>query len=106
MEITVSDHDTLVARVQRLEVQTRVWQFGGILLLLIFGYSGTANVMARQKNQAEPVRDTTVEAQNFLLKDAAGAVRGRLTVRDGKAQLELYDPTGKVTWSTNTRPQF
>jgi hypothetical protein len=106
MEIADSGHDTLVARVKKLEVQTRIWQFVGVLLLLIVGYSRTANVMAQQKSQAEPARGTTVDAQSFLLKDAAGVVRGQLTVRDGKAQLELYDPTGKVTWSTNTRPQF
>jgi hypothetical protein len=103
MEITDSNHDTLFARVKRLEVQNRTWQTVGLLVLLIFGFSRTANLMAQQKSQAEPVRGTTVEAQNFLLKDAAGTVMGQLTVRDGKAQLELYDPTGKVTWSTNSR---
>jgi hypothetical protein len=106
MEITDANHDSLLARVKRLEIQNRIWQFVGVLFLLILGFSRTANVKAQQKSQAEPAGGTTVEAQNFLLKDAAGAVRGQLTVRDGKAQLELYDPTGKVTWSTNTRPQF
>jgi hypothetical protein len=103
MEITDSNRDTLLARVKRIEVQTRIWQFVGVPVLLIFGFSRTANVMAQQKSQPAPVRGTMVEAQNFLLKDAAGTVMGQLTVRDGKAQLELYDPTGKVTWSTNTR---
>jgi len=106
MKITDANHDSLLARVKRLEIQTRIWQFVGVLLLLILGFSRTANVKAQQKSQVEPMRGTTVEAQNFLLKDAGGTVMGQLTVRDGKAQLELYDPTGKVTWSTNTRPQF
>jgi hypothetical protein len=106
MEITELNHNTLLARVKRLEVQTRIWQIVGLLLLLTIGLSRTANVTAQQKTQAAPVRGTTVEAQNFLLKGPAGTVMGQLTVRDGKAQLELYDPTGKVTWSTNTRPQF
>jgi hypothetical protein len=106
MEIADSNQDTLLARVKRLEIQTRIWQIVGLLVLLIFGFSRTANVMAQQKGQGPPVRGTTVEAQNFLLKDAAGTVMGQLTVTDGKAQLELYDSTGKVRWSTNTRPQF
>jgi hypothetical protein len=106
METTDSNHDTLLARVKRLEIQTRIWQIAALVLLAIVGFYRTANVKAQQKSQSEPVRGTTVEAQSFLLKDAAGAVRGQLTVRDGKAQFELYDPTGKVTWSTNTRPQF
>ena len=106
MEITESNHDMLLARVRRLELQTRLWQIVGFLLLLTVGLARTANVTAQQKSQAAPVRGTTVEAQSFLLKDPAGTVMGQLTVRDGKAQLELYDPSGKVTWSTNTRPQF
>ena len=103
MEITDSNYNTLLARVKRLEVQTRIWQIVGLLVLLTLGFSRTANVMAQQKGQEALVRGTTVEAQNFLLRDTAGTVMGQLTVRDGKAQLELYDPSGKVTWSTNTR---
>jgi hypothetical protein len=106
MDITKPNHDTLLARVNRLEIQTRIWQIAALVLLAIVGFSRTANVKAQQRSQSEPARGTTVEAQNFLLKDATGAVRGQLTVRDSKAQLELYDSTGKVTWSTNTRPQF
>jgi len=99
------NQNPLLARVQRLEVQNRVWQIVGLLALLIFAFSRTANVKAQQKSQPEPIRGTTVEAQNFLLKDAAGTVMGQLTVRNGKAQLELFDPTGKVTWSTNSGPK-
>jgi hypothetical protein len=96
------NQNPLLARVKRLEVQNRVWQIVGLLALLIFGFSRTANVKAQQRTQVEPMRGMTVEAQNFLLKDAAGTVMGQFTVRNGKALLELYDPTGKVTWSTNT----
>ena len=103
MKITEPLHDTLLARVKRLEVQTRIWQIAGLLVLLTFGFSREPNVKAQEKSPAAPVRGTTVEAENFLLKDAAGAVMGQLTVRDGKAQLDLYDVSGKVTWSTNTR---
>jgi hypothetical protein len=103
MELTEANYSTLLSRVKKLEVQTRTWQIVGLLVLLTLGFSQTANVMAQQKTQAEPVRATTVEAQDFLLKDAAGTVMGQLTVRDGKAQLELYDASGKVTWSTSTR---
>jgi hypothetical protein len=28
---------------------------------------------------------------------------GELTISDGRPVLELYDASGKVTWSTNTR---
>jgi hypothetical protein len=36
------------------------------------------------------MRATTVEAQHFLLRDAAGKLMGELAVRDGKPVLELY----------------
>jgi hypothetical protein len=103
MEIADPLHDTLLARVQRLEARTRIWQIVGLLVLLTFGFSRAANVKAQENSPTAPMRGTTVEAQNFLLKNAAGAVMGQLTVRDGKAQLDLYDASGKVAWSTNTR---
>ena len=103
MNSTDLNPNTLLARVKRLEVQTRIWQVVALLALLIVVFSRTANVKAQQNGKAEPARDATVEAQNFLLKDAAGTVMGQLTVRDGMAQLELYDASEKVTWSTNTR---
>jgi hypothetical protein len=99
----IADSHLLLSRFKRLETQVRIWQILGLLVLLMFGYSRTASVMAQQKSQPAPVRGTTVEAQNFLLKDASGAIMGQLTVKDGKAQLELYDPSGNVTWSTNPR---
>jgi hypothetical protein len=46
----------------------------------------------------------TIEARTFILKDASGTVRGRMTVQYGEAKLELYDEAGKVTWSTGLRP--
>jgi hypothetical protein len=103
MKITESRHEALLARVKRLGVETRIWQIAGLLLLLTAGFSRVVNVKAQENSPTAPMRATTVEAQNFLLKDAAGKVMGQLTVRDGKAQLDLYDGSGKVTWSTNTR---
>jgi hypothetical protein len=103
MELTDANCNTLRARVRKLEVQTRIWQVAGLLVLLALGFSRTANVMAQQAGQATPLRATTVEAQDFLLKDAGGTVMGQLTVRDGKPALELYDASGKITWSTTTR---
>ena len=103
MNIKDLNSNPLLARVRRLEVQTRIWQVLALFAVLVVGFSRTANLKAQQNSKAEPARDATVEAQNFLLKDAAGTVMGQLTVRDGKGQLELYDASGKVTWSTNTR---
>lgn len=99
----IADSHPLLSRVKRLETQVRIWQILGLLVLLMFGYSRTASVMAQQKSQPALVRGTTVEAQNFLLTDDSGKVMGQLAVRGGYALLELYDRSGNVTWSTNTR---
>jgi hypothetical protein len=103
MEITNANDNALLARVKRLEVQNRLWKIAAFLVLLTAGVFVTANVTAQQKAQDAPMRATTVEAQRFLLKDAAGTLMGQLTIRDGKPVLELYDASGKVTWSTDTR---
>jgi len=44
----IADSSPLLNRVKRLETQVRVWQILGILVVLLFGYSHTASVMAQQ----------------------------------------------------------
>ena len=89
--------NALVFRMKRLEKQNRFWKIVVLTVFLILGVSLTASVKAQQKVQ------DIVEAQHFLLEDAAGHLMGQLSVRDGKPMIELYDAAGKVTWSTNTR---
>jgi hypothetical protein len=60
--------------------------------------------MAQEKGLS-PLRASTVEAHTFVLKDASGTVRGRMTV-DDESVLELFDATGKVTWSTGVATHF
>jgi hypothetical protein len=103
MPIPVNCEKALLIRVNTLETQNRIWRIVGFLVLLTVGFSRTANVTAEQKVQDAPMRATTVEAQKFLLKDAVGTLMGELTISDGKPVLGLYDRSGKVTWSTNTR---
>ena len=104
MQMAEPEYQHLVARIKELERRSRVWKSVGLLVLLTLGLSLTANVTAQQKTQEEFVHATTVEAQTFLLSDAAGRVMGRLTVRDGQPSLEIYDATGKLTWPTKSRP--
>jgi len=101
MQMIEADYRTLLTRMKKIERQTRIWKTGVLLGLLILGISVAANVRAQQN--AEPIRATTVESQHFVLRDAAGSVMGQLTVKDGTAQLELFDSTGRLTWSTNQR---
>jgi hypothetical protein len=103
MQKTEVDVNSLIVRVKRLEKQNRIWKTVGLMVLLVVGISLTASVTAQQRIQAVPMRVKTIEAQNFLLTDTAGALMGRMAVKDGKPILELYDAAGRVTWSTNTR---
>lgn len=104
MPMAETEYQHLVARIKDLESRSRVWKNVGLLVLLTLGLSLAANLTAQQKTQEELVRATTVEAQTFLLSDAAGKVMGRLSVRDGQPSLEIYDATGKLTWPTKSRP--
>ena len=104
MQMAETEYQHLIARIKKLERRSRVWKSVGLLVLLTLGLSLKANVTAQQKSQEELVHATTVEAQTFLLSDAAGRVMGRLTVRDGQPSLEMYDATGKRTWPTKSHP--
>ena len=46
------------------------------------------------------LRVNSVEAQNFVLRDDHGNIRGELKIEDGKPVFELYNESGKVVWST------
>ncbi len=103
MQMADTDYNSLLARVEKVERQNRIWNMARLLALLALGLSLTANLTAAQKDQDAPLRAKTVEAQTFLLKDAAGTLMGRMTVTEGQPVLELYNPSGEVTWSTETR---
>ena len=103
MQMADTDYNSLLARLKKVEGQNQIWKMTGLLALLMLGLSLTASLTAAQKDQDAPLRAKTVEAQTFLLKDAEGTLMGRMTVTEGQPVLELYDPSGEVTWSTETR---
>jgi len=90
----------LSARVRNLESQNRVWKLSSLLLFLILAVSLAKGLMAQGTPPNHPI---TVEAQIFLLRDTDGHVRGKLAMKEDQPTLELYDPTGKVVWSTGQR---
>ena len=103
MEMAHTDFDELLARMKKLEGQNRFWRRAGLLIALALGLSLTANVTAQEKPDKRSLHAMTIETRTLILKDASGTVRGRMTVEYGEAKLELYDSTGKVTWSTGVR---
>jgi hypothetical protein len=89
MELSSSDLQSLVARVERLERQNRLLKRIGLTLFL----SGAAFVVM---GQARPSR--TVEAERFVLKDTGGRMRGLLAAGDENngPGLLLYDSNGEI----------
>jgi hypothetical protein len=93
----------LSARVRNLESQNRLWKLSSLLLFLILVVSLARGLMAQGTPPNHPI---TIEAQTFLLRDTNGNVRGKLAMKEDQPTLELYDPAGKVVWSTGLRAEL
>lgn len=78
----------LLERLERLEQSNRRLKICGLVMLL-----GLAGVFAM--GQARPPLQT-VEAQEFVVKDASGVVRARLGASQGAASLSLSHEGGRV----------
>ncbi len=112
MTPTVSPEEmaqALLERVRILEAQSRRWKIAGfaivlsfaLVVVLILAAALTKGVLAQGNPRATPQTvPQTLSAQSFELKDSTGNIRGRLSMKGGFPVLELYDPTGKVTWTT------
>jgi hypothetical protein len=101
--MTDADCKGLLARIMKLERQNRLWKTGVLLMLLVTLLSLTTGVTA-QGDPGVRATKTSVEAQAFILKDSAGAMRGKMTVDgDRHPLLEFYDLDGNVIWSTEAR---
>jgi hypothetical protein len=128
MENHKSDLAELSVRIERLEKQNRRWKIAGSVTLL----SAVALVCvgAGQGDRIEPqsIKASTVEAREFVLTDADGRIRARLSfpptvkmermagpgrlyqllpgVDPDQAALQFYDEDGNVVWIAPTTPTF
>ena len=119
--------DLLASRVQSLEASNRRWKLVNALLVL----SGVSVVLmgAKSADRIEPptVRASTVEAQEFILKDETGHVYARLSLSpsnprmkqsngrtyfipndslamSGQPALQFFDDKGDVVWTVPQEP--
>lgn len=142
MEFSQStDVQNLAARIERLEAANRRWKsasaiallFVFSLLLLSTRHAERVAAAARPDRVEQDVLHVgTVEAQNFVLKDADGHVYARFSITPnvmamdqsgrvlppgslrfndvpmppGQASIQFYDEKGKVLWSAPAKPQF
>jgi hypothetical protein len=130
------DVQTLAARIERLEAANRRWKSASaiallfVLSLLLLSTRHAERVAAAARPdriEQDVLHSRTVEAQDFVLKDADGRVYARFAItpsfaeRDqngrsprlyempvipGQASIQFYDEKGKVVWSAPAKPQF
>lgn len=135
------DVQTLAARIEKLEAANRRWKSASaiallfVLSLLLLSTRHAERVAAAARPdriEQDVLHVRTVEAQDFVLKDADGHVYARfglipsLTAMDqsgrvlppgsfrfsnepaipGQASIQFYDEKGKVVWSAPAKPQF
>jgi hypothetical protein len=67
----------------------------------IMSYSPSPRVL-RAQEQAPPPK--TITAEQFILTNEQGTTAGVFGLKDGKANITLFDSTGRVIWSTEVRP--
>jgi len=117
----------LCARVERLEAQSRRWKATSVIAVLVL-----VSVLAMGSSRSDRVDSTTikartVEAQEFVLRDADRRIRARLNlptpklvalpgpppgmvyrenpahVLPNQAALQFYNEDGDVVWSRPAR---
>jgi hypothetical protein len=85
--------DRLEQHNEKLARQNRRLKFAGIVLLLLAG--AVFLVSSPGPSRAEPKKAATLEAEKFILRDAAGKERATLMTGKFGPGLLLYDEQGK-----------
>ena len=80
---------TLLERLEKLERSNRRLKLAGLVLVVALGAIGVMG-------QARPPLQT-VEAQEFVVKDAGGVVRARLGASQSAASLNLFHEGGRAS---------
>ena len=126
------DVQALAIRIERLEAANRRWKSASaIALLFLFSMLSLSTRHAERvaaaaspdRIEQDVLHARTVEAQDFVLKDADGRVYARFSITPslsemdkngrsprlyemGQASIQFYDEKGKVLWSAPAKPQF
>ena len=89
----------LVERLEKLEWQMRRWKTLALALVALLAVVLATAAAYPPSDGLMQVPATRLSARSFVLVDKDGNVYGRLGMKAGKPQLELYDDSGKVIWS-------
>jgi hypothetical protein len=98
MEHLVSNE--LIARLERLERENRRLRVSGLALPVLALICLIGPALARAGGSVSP----RVEAQQFILRDEAGRVRGMLGMDEGRPRLVLRDEKGAVLVEIDGQP--
>jgi len=93
----------LMQRVERLERENRRWKVTVLLLLL-----GCLVLLLAGFDYPQPflVKARSVEAQNFVLRDADGQVRARMAISEDGPRLSFFDEHGDVITALPLKPEI
>ena len=80
MKYSKPEFQVLASRLDKLEAQNRSWKVAGILLGLFIVSLVFIAAKPADRSDASVVRARSVEAQDFILKDADDQVRARLSL--------------------------
>jgi hypothetical protein len=120
------DLASLTARIENLEVQNQRWKMTSAAGVLLFASVMLTGAARGDRIDLQTIKASTVEAQEFVLKDADGHIRARLSlpptgrVEQGQgykvqrlvplgavpdqAALQFYNENGDVVWIVPTSP--
>jgi hypothetical protein len=96
MEQEEFDLVKLHARVERLEAQNRRWKMASAIAVVVLGSFLAMGASRNDRLDSQAVKANTVEAQEFVLKDANDRIRARLNVPVAKLVLVPGAPPGTV----------
>jgi len=111
---------SLIARVEKLESQSRRWKLVAAVLALSAASLVLAGAKLADRVDSQVLRVHTVEAQDFVLKDDDGHVYARLSLNPNKfvlsgrtvivgpelsgPALQFYGEDGKPIWTAPQEP--
>lgn len=89
----------VVERLEKLERQMRRWKIASLLLVAMLAIVLLTGAAYSDSDGLLQLPATRLSAHSFVLVGRDGNVYGRMSIRDHKAELQLYDEAGKVIWS-------
>lgn len=102
MTSPATEWNDVLKRLEKLEKQNRrIKQIGAAALIVIAAVVLIGQALATRAVEAQASPQCMVEANEFVLKDGNGTVRGRLSVSDLEhrmdlgPQLEFFEPSGQ-----------